>query len=258
MDVTHVLFKDGDDRTLEKVIASNGGVQCVNVGWAVDCERFNARLPEKSYLIDLTRIPGSPGVSLSPSPQAPQPLSPLSTNTSTIAAIPPTPLRPTTLIPSTPQAGLNLGGSLFGVKTLSQTVGAKPRQQATSTPNWSFTIDEEDKENQQPPPSAPPKTSFLLGTPAGKDSSIQVAGKETTAATPKATIEFADSDQDTPYYLKTGSLVQMTCPPKQSQKEVGGVMLEEVKTPLRHKLLMAKRRSMEFAPRISSPLRRGF
>jgi len=36
MDITHVLFKDGDDRTLEKVIASNGGVKCVNVGWAVE------------------------------------------------------------------------------------------------------------------------------------------------------------------------------------------------------------------------------
>lgn len=36
MPVTHVLFKDGDDRTLEKVVASNGGVKCVNVGWAVE------------------------------------------------------------------------------------------------------------------------------------------------------------------------------------------------------------------------------
>jgi hypothetical protein len=36
MGVTHVLFKDGDDRTLEKVVASNGMVQCVNVGWAVE------------------------------------------------------------------------------------------------------------------------------------------------------------------------------------------------------------------------------
>jgi len=141
---------------------------------------------------------------------------------------------------------------------LSQTVGAKPRQQATSTPNWSFTVDEEDKENQQPPPSAPPKASFFVGTPAGKDSSIQIARKENTAATPRTSIELGDSDQGTPYYLKTGSLVQMTCPPKQSQKEVGGVLLEEVKTPLRQKLLLAKRRSMGFAPKISSPLRRDF
>lgn len=36
MGVTHVLFKDGDDRTLEKVVASNGAVMCVNVGWAVE------------------------------------------------------------------------------------------------------------------------------------------------------------------------------------------------------------------------------
>lgn len=36
MGVTHVLFKEGDDRTLEKVVASGGTVQCVNVGWAVE------------------------------------------------------------------------------------------------------------------------------------------------------------------------------------------------------------------------------
>lgn len=36
MNVTHVLFKDGNDRTLEKVVASNGMVKCVNVGWAVE------------------------------------------------------------------------------------------------------------------------------------------------------------------------------------------------------------------------------
>jgi hypothetical protein len=33
-DVTHVLFKDGDVRTLQK--AERSGVRCVNVGWAVE------------------------------------------------------------------------------------------------------------------------------------------------------------------------------------------------------------------------------
>ena len=36
MDLTHVLFKDGDRMTLEKVIATNGGVKCVNIGWALE------------------------------------------------------------------------------------------------------------------------------------------------------------------------------------------------------------------------------
>lgn len=34
--ITHVLFKDGQRRTLEKVIASNGSVKCVNIAWALE------------------------------------------------------------------------------------------------------------------------------------------------------------------------------------------------------------------------------
>jgi len=36
MDLTHVLFKDGDRMTLGKVVATNGGVKCVNIGWALE------------------------------------------------------------------------------------------------------------------------------------------------------------------------------------------------------------------------------
>jgi hypothetical protein len=36
MDLTHVLFKDGDRMTLEKVVATDGGVKCVNIGWALE------------------------------------------------------------------------------------------------------------------------------------------------------------------------------------------------------------------------------
>ncbi|OCL04889.1 hypothetical protein AOQ84DRAFT_107794 [Glonium stellatum] len=36
MDLTHVLFKDGDQMTLEKVVATNGAVKCVNIGWALE------------------------------------------------------------------------------------------------------------------------------------------------------------------------------------------------------------------------------
>ncbi|KAJ9661372.1 hypothetical protein H2201_006564 [Coniosporium apollinis] len=56
--VTHVLFKDGEQMTLEKVVASNGAVKCVNIAWPIDCERFNHRVPESAYLIDLSHIPG--------------------------------------------------------------------------------------------------------------------------------------------------------------------------------------------------------
>lgn len=35
-EVTHVLFKDGELRTLTKVVASNGAVKCVNIGWPLE------------------------------------------------------------------------------------------------------------------------------------------------------------------------------------------------------------------------------
>jgi hypothetical protein len=50
---THVLFKDGATETLEKVVASNGTVKCVNVGFALDCEKHNKRMDESDYLVDL-------------------------------------------------------------------------------------------------------------------------------------------------------------------------------------------------------------
>jgi hypothetical protein len=34
--VTHVLFKDGGDRTLKSVAQSRGNIKCVNVGWALE------------------------------------------------------------------------------------------------------------------------------------------------------------------------------------------------------------------------------
>jgi hypothetical protein len=35
-DITHVLFKDGDARTLKRVAQSRGAIKCVNVGWALE------------------------------------------------------------------------------------------------------------------------------------------------------------------------------------------------------------------------------
>jgi hypothetical protein len=36
MGITHVLFMKGDLRTLEKVVASNGDVFCVSLGWLLE------------------------------------------------------------------------------------------------------------------------------------------------------------------------------------------------------------------------------
>ncbi|KFY25621.1 hypothetical protein V491_01658, partial [Pseudogymnoascus sp. VKM F-3775] len=55
--ITHVVFKDGGKRTLEKVRETNGVVLCVGVGWVLDCERMDQWLDESPYSIDTAVVP---------------------------------------------------------------------------------------------------------------------------------------------------------------------------------------------------------
>ncbi|KAJ6015466.1 hypothetical protein N7540_010057 [Penicillium herquei] len=55
--ITHVVYKDGGLRTLEKVKSAAGLVKCVGVGWVLDCERENKWLDEAPYVIDSSIIP---------------------------------------------------------------------------------------------------------------------------------------------------------------------------------------------------------
>ncbi|EKG15440.1 BRCT domain-containing protein [Macrophomina phaseolina MS6] len=57
-EITHVLFKDGSIDTLEKVSATHGLVKAVNIGWVLDCERFNKWVPEADYLVEISRLLG--------------------------------------------------------------------------------------------------------------------------------------------------------------------------------------------------------
>lgn len=55
--ITHVVFKDGSKRTMEKVRDTKGVVSCVGVGWVLDCEREARWLPESDYKIDTAHVP---------------------------------------------------------------------------------------------------------------------------------------------------------------------------------------------------------
>jgi hypothetical protein len=55
--ITHVVYKDGGKRTLEKVRAAKGQVLCVGVGWVLDCEREGKWLDEAAYEVDSTIMP---------------------------------------------------------------------------------------------------------------------------------------------------------------------------------------------------------
>ncbi|KAJ4358659.1 uncharacterized protein N0V89_003243 [Didymosphaeria variabile] len=52
--LTHVIFKEGSQETIDKIRASNGTVKCINTGWLVDVENTKKRVNENKYLIDLS------------------------------------------------------------------------------------------------------------------------------------------------------------------------------------------------------------
>ncbi|EXJ81445.1 hypothetical protein A1O3_07737 [Capronia epimyces CBS 606.96] len=55
--ITHVVYKDGGKRTLEKVRSAKGQVLCVGVGWVLDCYREGRWLDESAYTVDSSILP---------------------------------------------------------------------------------------------------------------------------------------------------------------------------------------------------------
>ncbi|KAI5288531.1 hypothetical protein KEM54_005142 [Ascosphaera aggregata] len=55
--ITHVVYKDGGLKTLEKIRQADGLVKCVGVAWVLDCEREGRRLNEDDYAVDTTHVP---------------------------------------------------------------------------------------------------------------------------------------------------------------------------------------------------------
>lgn len=72
--------------------------------------------------------------------------------------------------------------------------------------------------------------------------------------------DFADGNLSptTPYYMSQGAqLIQQTCPPKQSMQSlfpVSGNIDDEPDATVRQKLMKARRKSLQWAPRVGSPL----
>jgi len=153
--VTHVLFKDGDLLTLEKVVAARGAVAAVNIGYALDCDRLAQRLDPAPYLIDLAAVPGlcSPAKAAAASPAAAGPAPPHSPAC--------TPLRQTLAEIEFPTiAGLRIKTPSFaaskGAATATTPFVAGAMGSAALT-----MVDEEDKENVSPTPTNVGDTPLL-------------------------------------------------------------------------------------------------
>ncbi|MCJ1359919.1 MAG: hypothetical protein MMC33_009922 [Icmadophila ericetorum] len=201
--ITHVVFKDGGKRTLEKVNESKGQVLCVGVGWVLDCEQQNNWLSEAEYAVDVSVIPR--GGSRRRKSMEPRMLA-------------------------------NFNGNLVPAETLS-------RPESGLSPTKEFL------NLSSPPTYAEPSTEAFSPVPVTPDVNAQHFDGESAWGSPM-----------TPYYLSKGAeLVQQTCPSKQILKPlfpVSGLIEDQPDENLRHRLLLARRKSLQWAPKVGSPLGR--
>ena len=105
--------------------------------------------------------------------------------------------------------------------------------------------------------------TFDAATPTINFGAGAVPLPETPAIMKEQDWEFGDVSKTpvTPYLMNKGSeLVQATCPPKQQTGRmlfpVSGKIEDEPDEDIRRKLVLARRKSLQWAPKIGSPLRR--
>ncbi|KAG7107670.1 hypothetical protein HYQ45_018264 [Verticillium longisporum] len=218
--ITHVVYKDGGQRTLEKVRQAKGVVQCVGVSWVLDCERENAWLDEAPYNIDTSSSSSRGGARRRKSME--------------------------------PKALANLNGMVV----TSPTKGSRNAQTAPNTPMnrrestaWEHSpsdlVEDDDQEWQTlltPVPQTP-----------APDALARYAA-DLTPGTPTATLSSSDgSPLSAPMGIKT-------CPPKpNAYSEMGhGILDREKDDNVVRRLMAARRKSLQFAPKIGSPLARAW
>ncbi|KAL8951447.1 MAG: hypothetical protein Q9222_002572 [Ikaeria aurantiellina] len=208
--ITHVVYKDGGKRTLEKVREAKGVVLCVGVGWVLDCEREDKWLDELDYAVDTLNVPRG-GSRRRKSME--------------------------------PRALANLNGNLIPAET----------------PIKGSAVE-----------MSPTKEFLTFDTPASRRETFEFNVQD--PATPAEEQAYDNNDNNeigqydsplsptTPYYLSKGAkLVQQTCPPKQSHElffPLSGNIEDQPNEAVRQRLLMARRKSLQWASKVQSPLGR--
>ncbi|GAW11355.1 hypothetical protein ANO14919_006990 [Xylariales sp. No.14919] len=226
--ITHVVFKDGGKRTLEKVNESNGIVQCVGVSWVLDCEKENRWLNEKDYRVDTTLVPRG-GHNRRKSME--------------------------------PKAVANMNGTLVtpmkvnsGLSREPQTVPNNYMSRRDSTV-WMRSPSENDEDEDAP--SEPSEmdwesTSAPILTPIPKTPAPEMVAKfamDITPGTPTASFDMTPSKNQ---------LLMQTCPPKPSSfANIGESFVNRDQDQnVMMRLMAARRKSMQFAPKVASPLKK--
>ncbi|BCS01035.1 uncharacterized protein AKAW2_51376S [Aspergillus luchuensis] len=215
--ITHVVYKDGGVRTLEKVRHARGLVKCVGVGWVLDCERENKWLDEAHYEVDLSIIPRG-GAKRRKSME--------------------------------PRALSNVNGTL--VKTDAASASANRRRSSLAPPKESIPRDATPSSRDEPStPDATPKIG------AGHTEADQQYCHTPKTPGYTLDMDAIGMSPATPFYLSQRTkLVQQTCPPKQTRQGLftTPAAAREPNQKLRAKLEAARRKSMAYKPRVGSPL----
>ncbi|KAG9238211.1 putative Microcephalin [Amylocarpus encephaloides] len=233
--ITHVVYKDGGKRTLEKVREAQGVVSCVGVGWVLDCERENKWLDEALYVVDTSIIPRGGH------------------------------RRRRTM---EPKALVNFNGTLSSSTTPGRKSNASPTKEFLNmeTPYKTKSKRRESVQWVRSPSTLEDEladTTLMLSpipvTPA--PGTISAYGEEGLYGedTPVG---------QTPYFLHKEQLIQKTAPPAKgrffgtpsgdgSSGLIGeGFLSEKKDESVMMRLMAARRKSLQFAPKIGSPLAR--
>ncbi|KAI0007741.1 hypothetical protein F4779DRAFT_590430 [Xylariaceae sp. FL0662B] len=220
--ITHVVYKDGGKRTLEKVRESGGVVQCVGVGWVLDCERENEWLDEAPYYIDTSMVPRG-GRNRRKSME--------------------------------PKALTNVNGTL--VTPMKNNTA--PGRECQTVPNNHISRRDSTIWMRSPPDHGDDENGrtdrdddFDMLTPVPKTPAPEVVARfamDVTPETPSASYYEENSPEK-------AELLMRTCPPKQNMFADlgGGVLRQEKDQSVMMRLMAARRKSLQFAPKIASPL----
>ncbi|KAL5362083.1 hypothetical protein BJX96DRAFT_176830 [Aspergillus floccosus] len=222
--ITHVVYKDGGVRTLEKVRQAGGVVKCVGVGWVLDCERANKWLDETHYAVDSSIIPRG-GAKRRKSME--------------------------------PRALSNVNGTL--VKTTTTSASANSRRSGADWDTVEDFMRHTPPPREESTSSATPESSrkFRHGHPEADQEYCQTPKTPGSSAYDFANLDRIGMSPATPFYLSQRSrLVQQTCPAKQTRQGLFSTLGQttESSNPLRARLEAARRQSLAFKPRIGSPL----
>ncbi|KAH6672510.1 hypothetical protein B0J14DRAFT_593826 [Halenospora varia] len=239
--ITHVVFKDGSKRVLEKVRESGGVVSCVGVGWVLDCERENKWVEEGPYAVDTSLVPrGGHRRRKSMEPRALANL-----NGTLVSSGSSTPARNMHMSPTK---------EFLTFEETPRTAKPKRRESVQWVRSPSTDSPHQDELDDQtlllsPVPATPAPEAFQY-------SEEGLYGDETPGG-------------QTPYFLHKEQLVQKTAPPAKG-KFFDGDDSENNNGPINHpflshkkdesvmmRLMAARRKSLQFAPKVGSPLAKG-